>query len=121
MRRSSPRCLSGTVLHLHALPWFWSLGSFSLLVLIQFLPLHLHPFFLGLPLSLTTNVVGPEFSNQNVMSAHLVTMLRSPGIKRNAAFRAVASAEEKRANANPAACLCCTAVMLPDGYPEEAL
>lgn len=65
--------------------------------------------------------IGPEFSNQNVMSAHLVIMLRSPGIKCNAASRAVASTEEKWANTNPAACLFCAEVMLPDGHPEEAL
>lgn len=65
--------------------------------------------------------IGPEFSNQNVTYAHLVIMLCSPGIKCNAAFRAVASTEEKWANTNPAACLFCTEVMLPDGYPEEAL
>ena len=70
---------------------------------------------------LSQTSIGPEFSNQNVMSAHLVIMLFSPGIKCNAAFRAVASTEEKWANTNPAACLFCTEVMLPDGHPEEAL
>lgn len=65
--------------------------------------------------------IGSEFSDQNAMSAHLVIMPRSPGIKCNAAFRAAASAEENGANANPAACLLCTEVMLPDGHTEKAL
>lgn len=71
--------------------------------------------------ALSQTPVGLEFSNQNVMSAHLVIMLCSPGIKSNAAFRAVCRAEEKWANTKPAACLFSTEVMLPDGHPEEAL
>lgn len=55
--------------------------------------------------ALSQTSVGLEFSNQHVMSAHLVTVLCSPGIKFNAALRAVGSAEEKWTNTKPAACL----------------
>lgn len=71
--------------------------------------------------ALSQTSIGLEFSNQNVMSAHLVIMLCSPGVKLNAAFRAVGSAEEKWTNTKPAAPLFCTEVMLPDDHPEEAL
>lgn len=74
--------------------------------------------FLGV---LSQTSVGPECSNQNVMSAHLVIVLHSPEITCDASFRALASTEEKWKNTKPEARLFYTEAMLPDGCPEEAL